>query len=182
MRRLSITFILATAALSLAAPVVASAVPLSKVAHPGERVVLWSDPSAVGQAAVAQVILEARSSSPALADAQVAITRQATAGCQMRGVNALGWTLWEYTVYQTFNYDGTSITYLPAPTRTANAYWGWYDAGSGNPSSYWISQPTSAYALGTYYFRHDLQDYHESRSGWVRDDVRGSGSWWCSGA
>jgi len=100
----------------------------------------------------------------------------------MKGVNAFGWTLWEYTVYQRFDYDGTNITFLYTPTKTANAYWGWYDAGSTDPTKYWITQPRSAYAQGSYYFRRDVEEFHESRTGWVRDQVRGTGSWWCEGA
>lgn len=143
---------------------------------PGHSAVIWADRSASGSNELAQVIVEAKSEGFSTLDTS------ATAGCEMRGLNAYGWTLWRYTLSQSFNYNGTSITYFPAGTKTTEGNWGWYDNGSTDPAEYWISNPTSAYSIGTYAFRRDIQDLHESRNGWVRADIRGTGAWWCSGA
>jgi hypothetical protein len=139
--------------------------------------VVWSDTSAKGTDQLAQVIVEAKGGTVV-----PLASGQSTAGCEMRGLNALGWTLWRYTLSQTFNYDGTNITYYPNGTKTTEANWGWYDNGSTDPVKHWITQPRSAYSIGNYAFRHDVGDLHESRNGWVRADIRGTGQWWCSGA
>ncbi len=174
--RLALVAAVAGAALAPAAGTAAAASP--KTAIPGHPVVVWTNPSASGDG-VSRVILEAVAGT---GQVSALTSGDTTASCIMYAVNPLGWHIWEYTIYQRFLYNGTNITYVYTPTKTSNAYWGWYDAGSGNPAFYWISNPRSGYALGSYYFRHDVGDLHESNSGWVQADVRGTGSWSCSGA
>jgi hypothetical protein len=160
---------------ALVAPGAASgASPNGRSAQPGQEVVVWSDRSASATDEVAVVVLEAAGGIAPMAGGSK------TAGCEMRGLNALGWTLWRYTLNQYFSYDGTKITYYPAGTKSTEGNWGWYDNGSTNPVKHWIVNPKSAYSIGNYVFRHDVGDLHESRSGWVRADIRGTGSWWCS--
>lgn len=164
-------------AATLSPSLASAAPPTGRDVQPGHQVVIWSDQSATGSDQVAEITLAATGGGIVPMS-----SGSTTAGCEMRGVNALGWTLWRYTLSQYFSYDGTAITYYPSGTKTTEGNWGWYDNGSTNPVKHWITQPKSAYSIGNYVFRHDVGDLHESRSGWVRVDIRRSGSWWCSGA
>lgn len=142
----------------------------------GESAVVWSDRGATGTDELAKIVLSA----PAVLSPMATGTRNT--GCEIRGLNALGWTLYRYTLYQTFKYDtvANKITYYPTPSYSTEGNWSWVDSGSTNGVKNWITSPKSAYTQGQYKFERNVQDLHESRSGWVRVDIRSTGAFWCS--
>lgn len=170
--RHKLAFALALIVLIVPASVAAKAPP--KTVSPGQSAVIWSDPNATGTDQVAKVVLSAASGPVALAGGTV------NGGCEYKTLNAFGWTLTRYTLYQTFKYDGTKITYYPAGSKSTEANWGWYDNGSTDPVKNWIVSPKSAFSIGNYAFRRDVNEFHESHNGWVKMDLRGTGSWWCT--
>jgi hypothetical protein len=158
----------------LIAPASVQAKGPTRTVSPGQSAVVWTDATATGPDQVAKVVLSA--SSPAVAMAATTVN----AACSYTTYNTFGWVLTRYTLYQTFKYDGTKITYFPQGSKSTEGNWSWYDNGSQDPREYWITSPKSAYSVGNYAFRRDVADFHESKNGWVQVDIRRTGAWWCS--
>lgn len=165
---------LALALLVLVAPASVAAKGPAGTVLPGQSAVIWSNPNATGTDQIAKGVLSSVSGPVALAGGTV------NGGCEYKTFNAFGWVMTRYTLYQTFKYDGTKITYFPNGAKSTEANWEWYDNGSQDPVKHWMVNPKSGYSIGNYAFRRDVFDYHETHNGTVKMDIRGTGAWWCS--
>lgn len=106
----------------------------------------------------------------------------ANAGCQITAYDYLGFVIYSYTIWQYFDYNGSSITYFPPESTSSVAYWGW-SLTSDSHSHWWIINPSTAAARGNYTFTQYVAGQpFQSRSGWVQVNIRGTGSWSCSGS
>ncbi len=104
----------------------------------------------------------------------------ANAGCQLTAYDAFGFVIYSYTIWQSFDYTGTVITYFPPESTSSVAYWGWAIT-SDTHSHWWVSNPTRAAARGNYTFTQYVGGQpFQSRSGWVQVNIAGTGSWTCS--
>jgi len=109
-----------------------------------------------------------------------ASTGPITRGCYYAATNILGNVVYSYTIWQTFSYDGTNITYFPPPSHSSTSDLGWV-LTSASDSHWWITQPRTAAARGNWTFTQYVggQPY-KSASGWVQININGNGSTSCS--
>lgn len=108
-------------------------------------------------------------------------TAYKTIGRRFSAFNSLGWLVIQYTVWQEFGYNGTNVTYYPAPTYDHQANWGW-TMKSHSETAWWVSNPTHRATRGNFYFKYEVWTPFgnigwNEKSGWVRVDYYGSGSW-----
>ncbi len=104
-----------------------------------------------------------------------------SAGMRYAAYNSFGSLVIQYTIWQTFGYDGTNITYFPASTYDSVANYLW-TLTSHHESHGWITSPTFAQATGTYSFSQSAPSPwgnigFSSKSGWVEVFIHGNGSY-----
>jgi hypothetical protein len=107
-------------------------------------------------------------------------TSYKTIGRRYSAYNIFGLVI-QYTIWQEFGYNGSSITYYPKPTYDHVANSGW-TFKSHSETAWWVTSPTHRASRGNYYFKYEVWTPFgnigwNEMSGWVRVDYYGSGSW-----
>jgi hypothetical protein len=121
-----------------------------------------------------------------LGGATIQATTFKTIGLRLTVFNSLGWVVIQYTIWQDFGYDGSRITYHPAPYYDHQANWGW-SLKNHTETAWWVRNPTHRASRGWYYFKQEMWTPFgniglSERSGWVRVDYHGDGRWTSSGS
>jgi len=114
-------------------------------------------------------------------DGQVTILAQGywDAGCRYTAYGP-GGTIYSYTIWQHFGSNGSYINSFPAPTYSATTDVG-YQLTKESHSHWWINTShKDAAAQGNYTFTQYISGQpFRSYSGWVRVQIRYTGTWSC---
>lgn len=103
------------------------------------------------------------------------------AGCRYSATNALGNTIYSFTIWQKFTSDGSKITTLFNETTSSFSDLGWSLTSSSSSNGWNNAGHTSAWARGNYKFTQYVSGVpYRTASGWVEVDVSANGTWNCT--